>query len=79
MCVCFWDIEWDVDMRCNVQFVIKIVPYSIVLVPHVRIIKYKEHCRNMHSIRANCHLSLNMDVHKWRHDLVEVGHTFTLD
>ena len=57
-----------------------IVPSGIVLVPHVRIIQYNVYiCRNMHSTRANFHLSLNMDVHTWRHDLVEVRYTFTLD
>ena len=59
------------------------IPYvvlsSIVSYSHVRFICCNEFGRNMQFTRANCFLSLHMDVHTWNHDLVEVRYTHVRD
>ena len=42
-------------------------------------IKYNEPFRYVHSTRANCHISFNMNVPSWKHDPVAIGYTFTRD
>ena len=61
------------------EIVSLIVPYSVVLVSHVRMIKYNEPCRYIHSTRANCHVLFSMNVLSWEHDLAEVEYTFTFN
>ena len=39
-----------------------VVPYSVVLMSHVRMIAYNEYCQYIHFTRANCDISLHMNV-----------------
>ena len=40
---------------------------------------YNVFFRKMHFTRANCFLSLQMDIHTWNHDLAEVRYTHVRD
>ena len=42
-----------------------VVPYGVVLMSHVRMIAYNEYCRYFHFTRANCDISLHMNVSIW--------------
>ena len=56
-----------------------VVLYNIVLCFHERFIDCSDLCRNIYSHVRVLTSSLNMGVHTWNRDLVEVHHTHVHD